>query len=450
MISEKSLKTIDYKSIALILWKFSLPLILSGILQQLYLWADAIIIGHFVGEDALGAIGVTGSITNSMMLVMIGFTTGLSVIAAQKFGAGDRETVSSLLSHFSLLLTGAFLLLSVAGIFCCDDLLRLLQTPSDILSYAEQYLRIILMGIPFLTVYNLYAAMLRAVGNSKASFYAVMVSSVANVLLDLLLVAVFPFGVQGAALATILSQIAMTVFLVRYAEKKYDMFRFERRGFRLQMPVIALGLHYAVPLMIQQSITAIGGLVLQGFMNGFGARTVAAITSAYRVDLIMLIPIMNLGAATSTMVAQNKGAGDREKVKGFSVAGTALCLLFSVFLMFLMYNFGGHIVRIFGIEEEAVKIGAQFFRSISLYYLVYGLSTAFRGIAEGYGKVAFSGVTGILALFVRIGLSFLLKDSLGNRSIAHAEGLHWVFLTLVFLPVVWNAVRKKETESASF
>lgn len=437
----------ETKQIAAKLIRFSLPLILSGVLQQLYLWADAIIVGHYIGEDALAAIGVTGSITNCILTAMIGFTTGLAVIAAQRFGAGDNETVGAFLSDFVMILTGVFLVISVAGILFSRPFLQLLKTPENIFSDADIYLRIILIGVPFLCVYNLYAAILRAVGNSKASFFAVIISSVSNVILDLWFVKGLHMGVRGAAVATVLSQIAMMVFLVLYASRKYELFRILRNRRPMQWSVVLLGCRYAMPIMIQQGIVAGGGLILQGFMNGFGSHTVAAITSAYRVDLIMLLPIIHLGAAISTMVAQNKGAGDYEKMRSYALVGIGMSLFVSFLLVLLMYNFGGDIVKIFGIEPEAVEIGRRFFRSIALYYFLFGLATALRGAAEGNGKVIYSGIVAVLTLSVRIGLSFLMAERLGNMTIAHAEGLSWLFMVLCYMPYFMLRIRKTKTRS---
>ncbi len=206
-------------NIALTLIKFSLPLILSGILQQLYSWADAFIVGHVSGETALAAVGATATITDFFVLSITGFTLGLSIFAAQKYGQCHPEEISKILSSFSLLLGIVFTGLAAMGISFTTPILTLMNTPADMFSFAKDYLQIIFLGIPFLAIYNTYASLLRATGDSKAPFYAVLISSVMNVLLDILLVAVLPFGVAGAAMATVISQITMTIFIVFYATK---------------------------------------------------------------------------------------------------------------------------------------------------------------------------------------------------------------------------------------
>ncbi|MBR6571824.1 MAG: polysaccharide biosynthesis C-terminal domain-containing protein, partial [Clostridia bacterium] len=192
---------------------FSLPLILSGILQQLYSWADAFIVGRAEGELQLAAVGATSSISYFLINTILGLTLGLSLMAAQHFGRKDTDTVRRILSCFLPLLTALYAVLSAVAFIFAAPLLRLMDTPADIFDYSLDYLKIIFIGIPFLAVYNLFAGMLRAVGNTKAAFYAVLLSSVLNVALDVVFIVLFGWGVAGAAFATVVSQMAMTAFI---------------------------------------------------------------------------------------------------------------------------------------------------------------------------------------------------------------------------------------------
>ena len=216
----------SFGRLAYILVKFSLPLMLSGILQQLYNWADAFIVGNVVGELALAAVGSTTSMVNFYVLAITGFTLGLSILFAQKFGARELEDIRRILSTFLWVLGGIFLILSVLGVCFAEELLRLLHTTREALPLAADYLGIVLAGVPFLAVYNVYSAALRGIGNSRAPFYAVLLSSGVNVALDVLFVAVWGWGVAGAAIATVIAQAAMTVFLTGYGIIKYPILRF--------------------------------------------------------------------------------------------------------------------------------------------------------------------------------------------------------------------------------
>ena len=223
--NEKKGRKPGHDSIALSLISFSIPLILSGILQQLYNWVDAFVVGNVDGELALAAVGSTGSIINFYLLALTGFTLGLAILFAQKFGSGRTEEMSGILSTFSVLLGAVFLLLAAVGVILTPQMLRLMNTTPDTFELAADYLRIIFLGVPFLAVYNVYSAALRGLGDSRAPFLSILLSSAVNVILDIWLVAVLDWNVSGAAIATVVSQIAMTVFLVIYAVLKYPLLR---------------------------------------------------------------------------------------------------------------------------------------------------------------------------------------------------------------------------------
>ena len=417
--------------------RFSLPLILSGILQQLYGWVDAFVVGHVLGETALAAVGSTATITSLLIQAITGFTLGLSILAAQKYGQGELEDLRRILSSFACILGAVFLVLTGACVPLTGRILTLMHTPEDMFLYAFDYLWIIFLGIPFLAVYNTYAALLRAMGDSRAPFYAVTLSSGLNVVLDILLVAVVPWGTAGAAAATVVSQAAMTVFLIAYTARRYPHLRFSLRGRLLHPPVIASACAFSFPPAIQYSVTALGNLALQNFMNGFGSQTVAAITSAYRIDSVMLLPILNLGAAISTMIAQSRGARQPERIRQFFRTGVLLELLLGGVLFLVMPLFGGPLIALFGVEEGAVAIGSRFFRALAPFYFCFSVSLAFRGAAEGLGAMLYAGAAGIASLGMRIALSYLLAPSLSDLAISYAEGFCWIFLLLLFLPFLF-------------
>lgn len=421
-------------NVAAVLVKFSLPLIISGILQQLYNWADAFIVGHAVGESALAAVGATTSVSVFFTMAITGFTQGLSILAAQRFGSGDREGLRPILSTFLLVLLPLSILCAVFGVRASDCVLHMLHTPADILTFAADYLHIIFLGVPFLAVYNLYSALLRAMGDSRAPFYAVVVSSLANVALDLWFVAGLHWQVAGAAAATVLSQGAMALFLLVYTHRRYPLLRLSRKAPLLCREDFKKGLRFGLPPALQFCITVGGSVTLQGFMNGFGSHTVAAITTAYRVDAIMLLPIINLGSAISTMVAQSKGANEPEQARHFWRTGALMNIAVALFLMAVMLPFGGRLVALFGVGTEAIIIGRRFFRRIALFYVFFGLANSMRGTIEGTGRVVYSSAVSIAALLLRIALSYLLAAPFHNMAIAYAEGLQWCFMVLCFLP----------------
>ena len=337
-----------------------------------------------------------------------------------------------ILSTFSAVFLAAFSALAALGMATAPALLRLLHTTPDTIAMAEDYLVIVLAGVPFLALYNVYSAALRGLGDSRAPFYAVLVSSAVNVALDLLFVAVFRWSVAGAAAATVASQAAMALFLIFYAARRYPVLRFNFRDGLIDRSALAEGCRLGFPPTVQFSVTSLGNLALQNFMNGFGTQTVAAVTTAYRIDTIILLPIINLGSAISTLVAQSRGAGDRGRMGRIFSAGAALMAAVSVALTLLVIPTGSRLIALFGAGGEAVAIGRDFFLRIASFYWAFGLATAFRGYIEGLGDVLWSSCAGIAALAFRIAASYALVPFFGNMVIAYAEALSWILLLALY------------------
>ena len=418
-------------SLSRALISFSLPLILSGLLQQLYSWADAFIVGNAQGEAALAAIGATTSLFSLFTMLVTGFSSGVSILSAQLYGRGEHDAQRKILFSFSLILGGVSLGLTLVCGPAAHMLLSLLQTPADIIAQSAAYLGIVLTGLPFITVYNVYSAVLRGMGDSKAPLFSVLVSSLLNIVLDILLVYGLRLGVRGAAIATVTSQALMSIFIVVYA-RRYDALRMTPSLRLYDASLVYRGCRLALPITLQSGVNSIGHLALQNFMNGFGTQTVAAITSAYRIDCIILLPIINLGTAISTVVAQNTGANKHERARNGLVVGCVMMTAVSLVLTAVVVLFGGSLIAMFGVTPEAAQIGADFFRYLGAFYVVFGLCTAMRGYLEGMGDVVFSGAIGIASLAVRIALSYALRGVYGNMVIAWAEAYAWCFMLAMY------------------
>lgn len=420
-------------NIAKSLLHFTVPLILSGMFQQVFNWVDAFIVGNAEGELALAGIGATTSIYNLFVTVMIGFTSGISVLTAQAFGMGEKERIQHILSAFSILLGGVFCIAAFFGISFAREILMILDTPAGILGIAKAYMQLLLIGIPFLAIYNSYSAVLRGIGDSKAPFLSVLVCSAANVVLDILFVIILQLGAAGAGAATTLSQIAMTLFVVLYTVRKYPPLRFRLDRRAIDKTVIRQGLRFGVPPAVQAGTTSVGNIMLQRFMNGFGEQVVAAITTAYRVDSVIILPIINFGSGIATIVAQNIGAGKPVRAKKVLRTGSIMIAFISVGLTGLVIAAGETIIRMFGLTPEPVRIGGAFFSTIAYFYIVYGFAMAMRGYLEGAGDLLFSGAAGITALIVRIASSYLFVSYFDNMVIAYAEAFSWMVLLMLYL-----------------
>jgi putative MATE family efflux protein len=349
------------KKLAKTLISFSLPLILSGFLQQLYNWADAFIVGNIEGEVALAAIGATSVVSNLFIMAITGFTSGISILSARYYEDKDISIQKKILVTFMVIAGVFFTISSSMTVFFVQPILIVLKTPVEIYETSKNYLAIILLGVPFMAVYNVYVSVLRGMGDSKMSFYAVLVSAVINIFLDVLFVFFFRWGAEGAALATIISQLAMTIFIVFYARKKHPCLkiRVEKLIYR---KVLKSGGLLALPITIQSVLASIGNLGLQNFMNGFGTVTVAAITTAYRVDALLILPVINLGTGVAIITSQNIGQGKYKEAKRSLVIGLKLSAVISLALTLLVVNFGENVIDIFGVSDASANIGGQFFR----------------------------------------------------------------------------------------
>ena len=432
-------KDMTQGNIAKILILFTIPLVLSGLFQQLFNWVDAFIVGNVEGELALAAIGATSAIYNLFITIIVGFTSGLSILAAQQYGMGKLEKLKITLSTFVFLLGGFFTLIAILGIIFTSPILRLLNTPDNLFVIAGQYLRIMFVGIPFLAVYNVYTAMLRGLGDSRAPFLSILISSIANVLLDILFVVILPYGAAGAAVATVISQSAMTLFILVYTSKNYHHLKFQfnrnemnKKNF-IDRNILKEGSEFGLPPSIQAGTSSLGNILLQRFMNGFGEQTVAAITTAYRVDSVILLPIVNFGSGIATVVAQNIGAGNHERANKALKIGLLLMAAISISLTAVVLLTGEYLLAMFGLTQTSVEIGKEFFRAIASFYLVFGLAMAVRGYLEGKGDMLFSGIAGLISLLVRIASSYALTERFGNMVIAYAEALSWLVLLVIYL-----------------
>ena len=441
-------KDMTQGSVAKVLVRFSLPLLLSGLMQQLYNWSDAFMVGNVEGELSLAAIGATIPISNLIIMMITGFSLGISVLSGQIYGSGEHSELKKVLSSFTIVLSGVFLLVVVGGIIFMKPILQLLQTPDDIFSNANSYLWIILLGIPFLVVYNVYSAVLQGMGDSKTPFWAIVVSSVVNVLLDILFVVILHYGVKGAAASTVIAQVLMAVFIVCYSTRKNIIMRFRVGKHCIDGSILRRGLSLSLPTAMQSSVHSVGNLMLQNFMNGFGTQTVAAITTAYRVDGVIMLPIINLGYGISTLVAQNTGAGNKQRAKRGGFVGMGIMAVVAIILTVAVISTGDALVSMFGVTNESAAIGKTFFNIIAPFYFVFGIATAIRSFLEGVGDVLFTSTASTVALGIRIILTYTLAAQYGNSIIALAEGLSWGALFLMcFVRFVWK--HRKSTSITS-
>lgn len=413
--------------------KFTLPLLLGNLFQQLYNMVDSIVVGNFVGADALAAVGACGSMNFLFFSLSSGLAIGIGIIVAQFFGAGDERNVRNAIANSIYVLGIAAITVSILGILLCPAILRLLQTPDSIIGDSIIYMRTTCAGILFIATYNGVAAILRALGDSKTPLYFLIVSSIINVVLDLLFVLVFHWNVFGVALATIIAQAVSAITCIIYAYKKIEYFRLTREQLQLQPQIVANSFKIGVPIALQNSMIAVSCMVLQGVVNTFGETIMASYTIIGRIEQIVQQPFSSLGAALTTYSGQNMGAGKTERVKkGFRQA-TLMVLVFSMCMIPIAYLFGEQIIGIFVKEAEVIKIGSQALRINSLCYFGLGMIYVPRAVLNGCGDTNFAMINGLTEVACRVLYSQILTriPFLGFWGIWLTTGATWVTTAVV-------------------
>lgn len=429
--------------------RFSIPLILSGLLQQLYSWADALIVGNFIGEVSLAAIGATSTLSFLYIALIQGFAVGISILVSQVFGRGDEDAIPRVMSTFFVSLIGSSIFLTAISLLLMRPLLSLMGTPDDILSLSVRYLSIIYLGLPCLAVYNLYNAVLRGMGDSRTPLIAIVISSVGNVLLDLLFVAVFGWGVGGAAAATVLAQALMALFLLLRVPRTHPACRFRLGRGSIDRPILREGMRLGLPSALRFSVNSLGGLLLQNVMNSFGTVVIAAISTAYRIDSLGLLPTSNIGAGISIFSGQNKGADNPARAREGLRVGIFLSVGTSLVTTVFFVLCGAWLMRLFGVSASAVAIGREFLYTCAVFYPVFGLMQAFTGYLQGHGDVRFVTFVSLFTLALRVLLSYLLMNTLGHRVIAIAEMICWVLGAMLVAGRYWFVFRKDPGSSAA-
>lgn len=424
---------------------FALPLIVGNIFQQFYSMADTIIVGRTIGVNALAAVGCTGSLTFFILGFTMGFTNGLSIITAQKFGAGQEEGVKKSFAASILLAGGVAILMTIIASLLARPALELLQTPSEIIDDAQSYLRIIFGGISAGILFNLMSNMMRALGDSRTPLYFLIFACCINIVLDFVLILVFHMGVAGAGAATIFSQLLSGICCCIYIQKKLPALWLRPEHFRLTREDVVLHLRTAFPMAFQMSIIAIGSLILQMALNSLGAVSVAAYTAAQKIDSIATMPINSMGAAMATYSAQNYGAGKIDRVR----KGVFQCILMSVSFSIVMgavnVLFGSNLAAIFvGKSEIQVLEYARTFLSISgTLYWVLALLFIYRFTLQGLGLNMVPVVAGAMELIMRAIGALVLAKHFGFTGACMSNPLAWIGACIPLSAAYYSYMRKK-------
>ena len=419
--------------------QFSLPLLVGNIFQQLYNMVDSIIVGNFVGANALGAIGTTNSLNFFFFSLVAGLSVGIGIIVAQYFGFGDEEKVKDAIGNSIWIITVCSVIMAIIGFVTARPILVLLDTDPVILNDAVAYLKVVSIGIVCVGFYNGVSGILRALGDSKTPLIFLIVASVLNVILDLIFVLSFGWGVVGAGVATAFSQLISALACIIYAYKSNTYFKLKKKNIKLNGSIIKKSCKLGIPVALQNSLIAFSLIVLQKVVNGYGATFTTAFTVVSRIETLVQQPFMSLGAAVSTYTGQNIGAGLKDRVrKGFNSA-TLVSSIFSLAVGVVFWIFAPSIASIFGKDADVIRIGANGLRITCCFYIFLGLIYTTRNVLNGAGDAMFSLFTGIVECIGRVGFAYpmTLIPFMGKYGVFYATGLTW------FLNGMFSLIRYK-------
>ena len=391
-----------------LLIRFSIPMLMGNLFQQLYNIVDSIIVGKLVGADALAAVGVTGPMGFFFFALCNGIGAGGGIVTSQSFGSGDTKNVKSCITNVGYIMIAFPFVVGIAAFFLSGPLLRLLDTPSDIFPEAFIYLRITCIGLVFVSVYNYISSMLRALGDSKTPLYFLIFSCILNIFLDLLFVKTFGMGVFGAGVATLISQFISGAACIVFAFRTNEYFRLSKADMKVNPEVIRRSVKIGVPLSLQFSLIAISTMALQRVVNTFGAVAVAAFTATSRVEQLIHQPYQTLSAALSTFSGQNFGARKMDRLlKGYK-KGMKLMVIFTGLMLLVMQIFPKQITSIFINEPDVIEMGAMSLKITSWFYFFLGLIYTVRGVLNGVGDSFFALYNGIIEVIGRFTFPILM------------------------------------------
>ncbi len=406
---------------------FALPALIGNIFQQVYNLADSVIVGRFVGADALAAVGATGSITFLFFALCNGIGSGGGIIVSQFYGAHDDEKVKQSIANTGMIMLIVPVVFGLIGYISAESFLRLLSTPESILYDASAYVRYMCIGLLFVSLYNYITAMLRALGDSKSPLYFLILSAIINVFLDILLVYVYSMGIRGAAIATIISQFIAAATCGIYAYKVNPYFKLKKADLvfipYLAKKIIRLG----VPMSLQFALIAISGMAVQRIVNNYGTVVVAAFTATCRIEQLIHQPYTTLSASIATFCGQNYGANKLDRVNEGYKKGVIIMVCITIVMMISMQLFGGAITAMFVSDPEIIALGARGLRTTSLFYLALGMIYVVRGVLTGIGDAFFAMFNGVVEVLGRFTVPILLTQYMGLGAIGIwiSTGIVW-------------------------
>ncbi|MGL4773692.1 MAG: MATE family efflux transporter [Clostridium sp.] len=407
---------------------FSIPLLIGNIFQQFYSMVDTIIVGRFVGVEALAAVGSTGSMVFLVNGFVIGLTSGFAVLVSQKFGAKNEEGLKKAVSGALILSAIGTVIITAISIISSKPLLRLMNTPENIIGDANTYVVIIYAGIIATVAYNLIASILRALGDGKTPLYFLIISSVLNIVLDLVFIINFKMGVAGAAYATVISQGVSAILCLIYTYKKFSILRLKKEDFKVKKSYYIKHLKIGIPMALQFSITAIGIMIVQGALNVFGSTVIASFTAASKGLQLVMQPAITFGVTMATYCGQNLGAKRYDRIKEGVRSCVKISIITSIIAGTILILFGKYFVMLFidKPDGEILAYAQQVLTVSGIFFIPLGLIFVYRNALQGMGESFVPMMAGVYELVARGIVAFTFPSFLGFMGICLADPVAWI------------------------
>lgn len=426
-----------------IIFNFTLPIFIGNVFQQFYNMADAVIVGKFVGNKALAAVGSTGTIMFLIYGFVVGMTAGFTVLTAQKFGAGDMPAMRRTVAGASFLSLVVGLVLTAAFMAFMKPWLVLMHTPEDIFADAYAYIMIISAGILAQMLYNLLASILRALGNSRVPLYFLILAALLNIVLDLVFIIVFHMGAAGAAVATVISQGVSGVLCLFYIVKKVPLLRLTREDRRLSGALLGTQIRIGIPMALQYSITAVGTMMVQSALNILGSTLVAAYTAAGKIEQIVTQAYVAMGTTMATYGAQNMGAGDVPRIRQGFKASTIIGVIYAVVSAALVMTVGKYMTYLFVSEDVALIMDSvnTYLICVGIFFIPLAIVNIYRNGIQGLGYGLLPMMAGVAELVGRGVVAVIAAGQKSYLGVCLASPAAWVLASLLLIGMYYYVVK---------
>lgn len=424
---------------------FTVPLVLGNLFQLTYNAVDSIIVGHFVGKEALAAVGICNPVSTLMILFLNGLCMGASILMGIQYGAKDYETLHRQIS--TTLLSGAvfsFFLTLVCVIFAVPILL-LLQVDPSIMDMTVQYLRIIFLGLMFTFLYNFFSSTLRALGDSASPLYFLIISAILNIFGDLFFVIVLKAGSNGCAISTVLSEALCCLFCIIYIQKKVPILRLGKKWLVFDARLLKKTIAYGWASAMQQATVQMGKIAIQALVNTMGVSVAAAFAVVNRIDDFAITPEQNIAHAMTALMAQNKGAGKNDRMREGFRCGMILELVYGAAVMLICLGFARPLMSLFVKDEEVIGHGVVYLHLIAVMYILPAITNALQGFFRGIGDLKVTLMSSFTNMAVRViaAAPMVLLWNFGIEALPYSYLAGWIAMLLVETPLMLRIYRKK-------